>query len=72
MVTSLSGLVSILSMPLGPREVQRILATALAAAMLAFYASSPFTRVFFSCSLNIINGLPNSSNANAISENTNT
>lgn len=36
MVTSPSGLWSILSMPLGPREVRRMRATALPAEMLAF------------------------------------
>lgn len=65
-VTSPSGLWSILSMPLGPRDVRRIRATAFPAEMLAFWASKPRNRVFWSCSFRMMNGRPNSSKANAI------
>ena len=53
-------------MPLGPREVLRMRAMAFPAEMLAFWASSPLSLVFCSCSLMIMNGLPNSSKASAI------
>lgn len=43
-VTSPSGLCSILSMPLGPREDLSVLATVLAARMLALTASVPRSR----------------------------
>jgi hypothetical protein len=66
MMTSPSGDWSILSMPLGPSDVRRIRATALAEAMLAFCASSPRRRVFFSCSRRIMKGRPNSSKASAM------
>jgi hypothetical protein len=66
MVTSPSGDWSILSMPLGPSEVRRMRATALAAAMLAFCASSPLRRDFFSCSRRMMKGRPNSSKASAM------
>eukprot|EP00004_Rigifila_ramosa_P012773 TRINITY_DN2790_c0_g1_i3.p1 TRINITY_DN2790_c0_g1~~TRINITY_DN2790_c0_g1_i3.p1 ORF type:complete len:650 (+),score=158.03 TRINITY_DN2790_c0_g1_i3:1287-3236(+) len=62
-VTSPSGFWSILSRPFGPRDVLRMLATVRAARMLAFCASTPFTRVLFSCSRMMMNGRPNSSNA---------
>ena len=48
MVTSPSGLCSILSMPLGPSDDLQMRATVLAARMLAFTASMPLMRVFFS------------------------
>mmetsp|Transcript_52102 Transcript_52102/g.111444 ORF Transcript_52102/g.111444 Transcript_52102/m.111444 type:complete len:379 (+) Transcript_52102:815-1951(+) len=66
MVTSPSGLCSILSMPLGPRDVFRMLQTALAARMFAFCASTPLSRPFFSPSLMMMNGRPYSSNAKLI------
>lgn len=66
MTTSPSGLWSILSMPLGPREVRRIRATARPAEMLAFCASRPRRRDFCSCSLRMMKGLPYSSKANAM------
>jgi hypothetical protein len=66
MVTSPSGDWSILSMPLGPSEVRRMRATALAAAMLAFCASSPLRRDLFSCSRRMMKGRPNSSKASAM------
>lgn len=50
MVTSPSGLCSILSMPLGPREDLRVRDTVLAARMFALTASMPLMRCFFSCS----------------------
>jgi len=50
MHTSPSGLCSILSMPLGPRDDCRMRATAFAALMFAFCASMPRIRDFFSCS----------------------
>ena len=50
MQMSPSGPCSSLSMPLGPSEVRRMRDTALAAWMLLFTASRPFTRDFFSCS----------------------
>ena len=50
MQTSPSGLCSILSMPLGPRDDCSILEIAFAAWMLAFCASIPRIRCFFSCS----------------------
>ena len=50
MQTSPSGLCSILSMPLGPREDCSIRDIAFAACMLAFWASIPRMRCFFSCS----------------------
>lgn len=62
-ITSPSGPCIILSIPLGPSEVLRILDTDLAAAMLARCASIPFIRFFFSCSRRIRNGLPYSSKA---------
>ena len=45
-----SGLCSILSMPFGPIELRMTRATALAALMLAFWASSPLMRLLRSCS----------------------
>lgn len=66
MVTSPSGLWSILSMPLGPREVRRMRATALPAEMLAFWASRPLNLLFCSCSFRMRNGLPYSSKASAM------
>lgn len=68
-VTSPSELCSILSMPLGPREDLRMRATALAAWMLPFTASVPVTRVLPSCSLMMMKGRPNSSNARLILSN---
>jgi hypothetical protein len=50
MVTSPSGLCSILSMPLGPRDERSVLATVFAAKMLAFTASVPRTRDLLPCS----------------------
>eukprot|EP00967_Tisochrysis_lutea_P158004 scaffold322009_cov28-Tisochrysis_lutea.AAC.1 len=50
-------------MPLGPREVLRMLHTALAARMFAFCASSPLTRPLVSPSLMMMNGRPYSSKA---------
>ena len=50
MVTSPSGLCSILSIPLGPRDDRSVLATDFAAMMDALTASMPFTRDLRSCS----------------------
>jgi len=50
MVTSPSGLCSILSMPFGPKEDLRVRATVLAARMLAFTASVPRRRDLLPCS----------------------
>ena len=50
MTMSPSGLCSILSIPFGPIELRITRATALAALMLAFWASSPFMRLLRSCS----------------------
>ncbi len=54
MVTSPSGLCSILSMPLGPREDLSVLATVLAARMLALTASVPRSRDLLPCSYSIM------------------
>ena len=64
--TSRSGLTIILSIPLGPRELLRVLATDLAATILPLIASRPLTRFLVSYSRRIINGRPNSSNATLI------
>mmetsp|Transcript_7579 Transcript_7579/g.46615 ORF Transcript_7579/g.46615 Transcript_7579/m.46615 type:complete len:266 (-) Transcript_7579:6-803(-) len=65
-MTSPSGPCIILSIPLGPNDVLKILDTDLAAAMLARCASIPFSRFFFSCSRRMRKGLPYSSNARLI------
>lgn len=49
-VTSPSGLCSILSMPFGPRDDLSVLATVFAARMLAFTASVPRRRDLLPCS----------------------
>lgn len=61
-----SGLTIILSIPLGPIEVFKILAIERAAVRFYLIASIPFTLFFFSYSLTIMYGLPNSSKAKLI------
>mmetsp|Transcript_49789 Transcript_49789/g.107842 ORF Transcript_49789/g.107842 Transcript_49789/m.107842 type:complete len:452 (+) Transcript_49789:440-1795(+) len=63
MHTSPSGLCSILSMPLGPSDVFKMLQTAFAAIMLAFCAARPCSRPFFAPSLMMMKGRPYSSKA---------
>mmetsp|Transcript_9052 Transcript_9052/g.15312 ORF Transcript_9052/g.15312 Transcript_9052/m.15312 type:complete len:255 (+) Transcript_9052:1057-1821(+) len=66
MVTSPSGLTSILSIPLGPREERRRADTDRAAMIFAFCASNPLILAFSCCSRRITKGLPYSSNTNDI------
>lgn len=61
MVTSPSGDTSILSIPLGPREVLTIEEMDFAAMILALVASRPLTLAFACCSLSMMKGLPYSS-----------
>jgi len=61
MVTSPSADTSILSIPLGPREVRTIWEIDFAAMMFALVASRPLTLDFACCSFRMTKGLPYSS-----------
>mmetsp|Transcript_45746 Transcript_45746/g.118237 ORF Transcript_45746/g.118237 Transcript_45746/m.118237 type:complete len:256 (-) Transcript_45746:46-813(-) len=65
-VTSPSPEMRTLSIPLGPRLVRMMFATARAARMLAFCASKPLVLFTFSCSRKMMNGRPYSSKVTLI------